>query len=261
MTQIIKFICPKELLDFKEIYPVPISHNMPEWYKKLDMYASKSKFITPNNNKTIKACMPFLDTLTSGYALKLCGDMKLIHNMIDPNKLPKARDSFQVSAFSRMGDFLRNKDGHDINVNTQLESHPTSQVKGNPAIEKNKNQPFHKILNPFIIKTTPGYSTLFVPPLNNRDDRFEIISGIVDTDTFELPINFPFIVNGDKYEELDTTLKTGLIYAQAIPFKRDSWKMQVVERNVLQTTRSKLKFYSVFEKFYKKIWWHKKSFK
>ena len=38
MTQIIKFICPKELLDFKEIHPVPMSYNTPEWYKKLDTY-------------------------------------------------------------------------------------------------------------------------------------------------------------------------------------------------------------------------------
>lgn len=261
MTQIIKFICPKELLDFKEIHPVPMSYNTPEWYKKLDTYISKSKFITPDNNKTVKACMPFLDTLTSGYALKLVADFKVIHNMIKPNKLPKERDSFQHGALSRMSELLNYKDGNDINVNTRIEVHPTSQLKGSPAIKKNKNQPFHKFLNPFVIKTPPGYSTLFVPPLNNRDDRFEIISGIVDTDTFELPINFPFIVNGDKYEELDTTFQRGLIYAQAIPFKRDSWKMQIVERNVLQETTTKMKFYSVFEKFYKNFNWHKKRFK
>ena len=94
-------------------------------------------------------------------------------------------------------------------------------------IEKNKNLAFHKILNPWIITTPPGYSTLFVPPLNNSDDRFSIIAGIVDTDTFKNEINFPIVINGDKYEILDTIIERGTPYVQCIPFKRDAWKMEI----------------------------------
>ncbi len=90
-----------------------------------------------------------------------------------------------------------------------------------------------KILNPWFIKTPPGYSCLFVPPLNNCDDRFDIIPGIVDTDDWDLEINFPFVLNGDKYETLETVIKRGTPYVQVIPFKRDSWEMKI------KTTRYK----------------------
>jgi hypothetical protein len=104
--------------------------------------------------------------------------------------------------------------------------HPI-QLEGSPYVEKNKNLPFYKIINPWIIKTPPGYSCLFVPPLNNTDDRFSIIPAIVDTDTFPNEINFPIVINGDKYPTLDTVLKKGTPYVQVIPFKRDKWKMKL----------------------------------
>lgn len=83
-----------------------------------------------------------------------------------------------------------------------------------------------------IIKTPPGYSCLFVSPLNNKDDRFEIISGIVDTDTYENFINFPIVINGDKYPNLETTIERGTPYVQIIPFKRDDWKMEIGSKRV-----------------------------
>ena len=43
--------------------------------------------------------------------------------------------------------------------------------------------------------------------MNNNDDRFSIIPGIVDTDTYPMNINFPYVLNGDKYQTLDTVLK------------------------------------------------------
>ena len=81
------------------------------------------------------------------------------------------------------------------------------------------------------ITTPPGYSCLFVPPLNNSDDRFSIIPGIVQTDKHPIEVNFPFIINGDKYPILDTILKKGTPYVQVIPFKRESWKMKISDRN------------------------------
>ena len=43
-------------------------------------------------------------------------------------------------------------------------------------------------VSPCTIKTPPGYSCLFVPPLNNTDDRFSIIPGIVDTDKLNFEV-------------------------------------------------------------------------
>ena len=129
-------------------------------------------------------------------------------------------------------------------------------------IEKNKNLPFYKFLNPFIIKTPPGYSCLFLSPMNNRDDRFEIIPGIVDTDTFEYEINFPFVINGDKYETLETVIERGTPIAQIIPFKRESWEMEIEgKKNYTGYTLKGFQLYKKIINNYKTFLWRKKSWK
>ena len=52
----------------------------------------------------------------------------------------------------------------NLTVDPSKEVHPVNQVEGSPLLEKNKNLPVYKILNPWIIKTPPGYSTLFYHP-------------------------------------------------------------------------------------------------
>ena len=137
------------------------------------------------------------------------------------------------------------------------------QVEGSPLLEKNMDFHIHKILNPWYIKTPPGYSCLFVPPLNNNDDRFDIISGIVDTDTFPARINFPFVVNGYKYPKLDTVLKRGTPYAQVIPFKRQGWKMKLSFLETKDAPQRHLqnlyKIHSKLVHVYKSFWWNKKT--
>jgi len=114
-------------------------------------------------------------------------------------------------------------------------------------------------MNPFIIKTPPGYSSLFLPPMNNPDDRFSIIPGIVDTDTYNLEINFPILFNGDKYDSLKTTIKRGTPYVQVIPFKRDSWKMSMEEKK--ENKKDIFNFNKYVINNYKRISWFKKSWK
>jgi len=112
-------------------------------------------------------------------------------------------------------------------------------------------------MNPWVIKTPPGYSCLFVSPLNNTDDRFSIISGIVETDTYEGEINFPIVFNGDKYPVLNTTLLKGTPYVQVIPFKRDNWVMETKENKHKKSFD--LKFFLYYFKYYKDKVWKKRS--
>tara|TARA_R110000772_G_scaffold69857_2_gene154023 strand:- start:1335 stop:2063 length:729 start_codon:yes stop_codon:yes gene_type:complete len=239
--KIIKFSTEKEYLKEESLFPEPCKLNIPEWYKKLEHSA---------DSKTIKGCMPFLDTLTSGYLLKIPTDIFLRHNILENNE----RGTIMSSGM------------HDSNININKkdisEIHPVGQVgKKCPFVNKNKSLPFHKILNPWLIKTPPGYSCLFLPPINNTDDRFSIIPGIVDTDTFDMYINFPIIVNGDKYPILETLLKKGTPYVQVIPFKRDSWKLKIGEVD-LKKMNNKRYFYNLdLIHNYKNKFWNKKSWK
>lgn len=72
--EIIEFSAPQIYLNLKdkETYPAPAKLNLPEWYKKLEH--------TPPN-RTVKGCMPFLDTLISGYILKMPIDFYIEHNV------------------------------------------------------------------------------------------------------------------------------------------------------------------------------------
>jgi hypothetical protein len=226
----IVFTAHEEYVKAKNIQPEPANLNIPEWYKKLEHQVLL---------KTIKGCMPFLDTLTTGYILKMPQDIYIEHNVV--------KDGERITElFPSVQEISDANNWTNININS-TEMHPQSQLgKECPFNHKNKNLPFHKILNPWIIKTPPGYSCLFIPPMNNSDDRFSIIPGIVDTDSFPSQVNFPIIINGDKYPILTDVIKEGTPYVQIIPFKRDNRRFSQ-ERYVIHN--------------YKKYFWHKKSWK
>lgn len=241
---IIEFTAPKRFIDSnKEILPVPIKTNIPEWYKKLKYSI---------HNKTIKGCMPFLETLTTGYLLKMPQDLYIRHNVINPET--KQKDTYHTYALNGVANELRQE---RVNLNAFGEMHAAEQLEGSPLVEKNKNLPFYKIHNPWHIRTPKGYSCLFLPPLNNKDDRFEIIPGIVETDIFQMEINFPFVINGDKYPNLETTIKYGTPIVQVIPFKRDDWKMKIIEKDNKDHSKDHLFFFKDLIHSYK-IRVHKK---
>lgn len=241
MSKLIEFIAPESYLKSNPPLPKPIKLNIPEWFKNIPH---------THNKFTIKGCMPFLDSLTTGYVLGLPQDFLLMHNFYEDG-VPRSR--FEPSIPEQM-------EGLNINHKKDIQEHPVVQVQGSPLEKKNLNLPIHKVLNPWIIKTPPGYSCLFVPILNNGDDRFTPVAGIVDTDTYENYINFPIIINGDKYPTLMTTFKAGTPYVQVIPFKRDNWKMEI--HNLEKDERwNRLGIVRKFLHNYKTRYWNKKSWK
>jgi hypothetical protein len=246
----IEFSAHEDYFALKEDYPTPIKLNIPEWYKKLEHTVL---------NKTVKGCIPFLDSLTTGYLLKIPQDLNIRHN-IDSinNNNEKIKDSFRRFALDDYTGYIVAK---SINLNSNMDVHSTEQLKDSPLVDKNKNLPFYKILNPWKIKTPKGYSCLFVPPLNNSDDRFSIIPAIVDTDTFPNEINFPIVINGDKYPVLETLIKKGTPYVQVIPFKRDSWKMKLKKTTQKEILNSRIFYSLTLLNTYKNKYWFKKTWK
>ncbi|GEM_PF-6275835 len=76
---------------------------------------------------------------------------------------------------------------------TMISNHNPHQVTGNPR----EPRPPCKIHNYWTIKTPPGWSCLFVPPLNRPNPVVEIVAGVVDTDTYQSLIHFPFFATAD----------------------------------------------------------------
>jgi len=246
LDNVIEFSAVENYINLKEDHPIPAKLNIPEWYKKLDNRPDKI---------TIKACMPFLDSLTAGYLLKMPQDLYIKHNIENHNGFPDSFDQWSLRGFKNL------MFSTGLNLNTGGEVHPISQLEGSSLVEKNKKLPFYKIHNPWKIKTPKGYSCLFISPMNNSDDRFSIISGIVDTDTYINEINFPFVINGDKYPVLDTVIKKGTPYVQIIPFKRENWKMKITPIKVSTSINNKIFFFLKYWNTYKEKNWIKKSWK
>jgi len=228
----------------QDIYPIPAKLNIPKWFKKLEHSVEAT---------SVKGCIPFLDSLTAGYILKIPSDYLIEHNTIADGK--------KITGFSTP--LYREEIGKNFNLNYHGEKqmHPEYQVQGSPMLKKNMDQPIHKILNPWIIETPPGYSCLFLPPMNNSDDRFSIIPAIVDTDKFKMEVNFPIIINGDKYKSLKTTIERGTPYVQIIPFKRQSWKMKIKPSDVKERELDGFFYRKHIINTYKKIIWSKKIWK
>jgi len=59
--------------------------------------------------------------------------------------------------------------------------------------------------------------------------------GIVDTDKYFAPVNFPFVINDPKFEGL---IPKGTPIAQVIPFKRDGWKMKIGNKDNIKEMKN-----------------------
>ena len=164
-------------------------------------------------------------------------------------------DDFDYEIIDRRGQINLNS-GESIGN----ELHSPRQIEGSDLNNKSKF-PVYKFLNPWTIETPPGYSCLLVSPLNNSDKRFSIISGIVDTDTYNSPINFPFIINKKIIEDNEILIKQGTPYVQVIPFKRKNWKMKIEEISKEKLFSFNLNFKSIIYQNYKNKIWKKKNYK
>lgn len=221
--------------------PYPASKNVPDWYKKISQYIGGEKtFKDGNNNSTIKKCVPFLDSLTCGYIMPLGSDIFITKQITsDP-----AFNGNSIPYYS-------------WGVGAHIEFHPSAQAPGHP--QNPRSNPIPKFINQWSIKTPPGHSCLFIPPLSQENAKFKILPGIVDTDTYNSPVNFPFMLSDPDFEGL---IPAGTPIAQVIPFKRDAWQMEIevdesqkLRNSVMGRLRSR-----AFEG-YKSLFWSKKEFR
>ena len=216
----------KDMLDIWP-HPKPASRFIPDEYKNLKRH-DQDNLHAP----TLKTCMPFLDSMTMGYIIPFDQDY-----VVDPTE-----EDFTVTPANQ------NQQDFGFHGKAQLpkEWHKTTgEVAGK----------FH---NKWLIKTPPGYSCLFIHPMNRMEERWKIIEGVVDTDSYVNLINFPFIL---KKRDKQFLIKKGDPMVQVVPFKRESWKawsgfyIEELHGKTIKMINSK------WVDRYKKMFWSKKSFK
>lgn len=213
-----------------EFYPVPAKLSIPTWLKELAPYMDKNFKVLEGRqtNQTAKRCVPMLDAVTSGYVIKLTHDLEITQQNGAPYfKWPAGL-------------------GIDFHSANQVSTHQAAKDKH--AIPKWNN--------PFSIETPAGYSCLFIPHLNTENKIITPFAGIVDTDSYIAPVNFPFQLQ-KRFEGL---IPAGTPIVQVIPFRRDEWKMEIA---VGQTEKIRLngqRVFSAFRNAYRNAFWSRKSF-
>ncbi len=217
--------------DYDFYPPKPAIKNIPDWYKEMAEYKEDKKNVIGNEvTSTIKKCMPVFDAMTAGYILFTQTDVWVNENNGFPYYNWSSGDGIQF---------------HDP---AQADKHPVAN--GNP---------FPKWINPYGIKTEPGYSCLFLSPMHQDNSIFRIFPGIVDTDTYSNLVHFPFVLNDPKFQGL---IPAGTPMVQVIPFKRDSFKMQNGnEKEVKSMKLIQNKLQSKYFNRYKSMFWHRKEYK
>jgi hypothetical protein len=229
-------------LNIKEHLPQPASKNIPDWYKKINSYSTGIKKPIPNGTPaTIKRCMPVFDALNAGYILFTPCDVWV-------SQRPKSEDDLES--------FIPYFEWPDKDY-AAIEFHGIEQALGHPG-NTGHTVALPKWINNWTIATPKGYSIIVVQPWH-RDSVFTILPAIVDTDTYNHTINFPFVLNDIKFEGL---IPAGTPMAQIIPFKREDWKMGLgKESEILKNNKDRNFIKNKFFDGYKDFFRQKKEYK
>jgi hypothetical protein len=212
--------------------PKPAIKQIPDWYLKTPEYVDDNgRLITDpeGTSHTIKKCMPVFDAMTAGYILYTQVDVQITQNNGIPFYSWPSQDAISF--------------------------HPIVQAPLHPA---RNEAPYPKWNSPYSISTPVGYSTLFVPPMHNPNGIFTILQGIVDTDKYKAPVNFPFVLNDVKWEGI---IPAGTPMAQVIPFRRESWKYAIgAEKEMKEQKLSSSRLQVLFFNSYKRQFWSRKKY-
>jgi hypothetical protein len=211
--------------------PYPAVKAIPGWYRDMPT-ETDGPAGEPAMTRTVKNCIPFLEAMTCGYILSAAADMTL---SLDPD-----------------GKFYG--ECRDLSI---VEFHGAPQVKGSPF----EKLPVVKIPNPWLVRTPPGYSTLFLPLLNRFEMPLLPLAGLVETDEFYREVNFPALLSIPRGHTLSIARGTPLV--QMIPMRREEFQTDFVPIDAEKYNPVDLHTRDSPENhhFYRDRYWQKKAYR
>lgn len=187
--------------------PGPIIKTIPDWYRKADRFAvnpaTDEHWVDPFTGgkvPTWKACPAIFDIMGSGYVYKTPADIEVT----EQNGIPNVK-------------ILDHKNKDFIQVRPPM-----------PQFVPPQGYHEHHFAwwSDWAVELPEGYSALYSQPFNRFELPFLTTSGIIDNDKVNLPGTMPFfIVKG-----FTGTIPAGTPYAQILPFKRENWTSEVVDK-------------------------------
>lgn len=210
----------------------PIKKIIPQWYKNSPTFiegAKSPKFLSGGSNLAMKACIPFLDGMMSGYYIPLSTDIVV-----------EATDH---------GPYLSWGYGNPVNIR------PSEQAPMLPIPHGCSSLHFTWLL-PSIIELPKGYSAIFTHPLNRFDLPFVSLSGIVDGGFTINAGSYPFFVKKD----FEGIIPRGTPIVQIIPFKSENWNLEEDSSLIKKAELEQHKSLSTAIGWYKQNRWTKKTY-
>jgi hypothetical protein len=217
----------------KHFPPLPSSRVLPEWFREMPRYITPPNEVTAqslslSNNvirQTVKGCLPFLDYITSGYVIRAAADIA-----ITPAPNGDIKGWWWASSGPHVG------------------GHPHTQC---PVKMNNKNNEYIKLISSWRVKTPKGYSALFYQPEFMLRDEVRLFPGVVDTDVYDQPVNFPGILVADS----TVVIKAGDPLMVVFPFARHEWTHTVSVSSTPENLTTRF-----FERGYQKFFHKQKSY-
>jgi hypothetical protein len=178
-------------------FPTPAKAVVPQWYKEMPLYVSGETFSTVTGNSSPKACMPLLDSMTTGYMMTLPYDLEFVS---DPADLKNTQ------LFTRyQGPTIHRRRGEELaGMMPTLPGFTSGTYIWHTA---------------FSAEVPKGYSMLYTHPLNNDNLPFRTAAGIMDNDIYPHSGSIPFSVQIG----WSGIVPKGTPIIQMIPIKRESW--------------------------------------
>jgi len=184
-----------------ECLPKPSSAFIPEWWSDLSrkhVHNSVSEATIPN----VKSCVSFPSYFSMGYILPMWCDTIL--------RLDSATNSFMwKTSDTRFVWNVQEADGF------ATESTPTFLGSVSKFICRTEA--------PWKLVTSDGYSVQQLPLLYHFENKFSVLPGVVETDTFH-NVTIQLMIH---QADVDIFIPRGTPLAQFIPFKREKIQLDV----------------------------------
>lgn len=206
---------------------------VPEWYKKIPAFVGNTPTIAENSkpNITVKNCMPFLDSLITGYMIVTWQDIQVVQ------KNGKALITWLLQPEPLV---IRDK-----NINMPMPT-PTGY-----------EDTHFSWMSPLNYQTPKGISMIVTHPLNRFDLPFLTLSGIVDAEQGMVGGQLPFFIKKD----FEGIIPKGTPFAQLIPFKKEKWESEECLSLLKRGEEIRFLSSSVLKGWYKKSIWKKSYYK
>ena len=174
---------------------------LPDWFRAMPAEV-QAESLGGAEVRTFKHCPPLIDALSTGVMIPLAADLTVARGEIswdwDPPILTDARIT-----------------------RAPVGLHVPEQASGAPF--RLDIGAVVKFMNFWTLEAEPGFSLLFVHPLNREDLPFRTLAGLVDCDRFrDGYVHFPAIWSDPGFSG---RLAAGTPVAQAFPIRREALEL------------------------------------